>query len=97
MRFHIRYAYSLDLLNLMSILTGESLYVNAHPEAFERFGAPLSDHLKTCLQKAVETNGNAMLGPALCHGLSVYPRFESLNVVRLGQVLTPLLGKDRHS
>ena len=91
MRFHIRYAYNLDLLNLMSVLTGESLYVNAHPEAFERFGKSLSDYSNNCLQKAVEINGNAMLGPALCHGLSAYPWFENLNILRLEQVLVPLL------
>ncbi len=83
MRFNIRVSYNLDLLNLMNILTGEEFYAKRHEEAFARFGKPLSTNSRRRIEKVVDINGSAMIGPYLCLVASAIPNFEKRSLVRM--------------
>jgi hypothetical protein len=83
MKFHVRYSYNLDLLNLINVLTAEGFYVGRHKGIFEIFGETLSRQSKDCIREAVEINGSAMLGPLLCLIISAVPNFERRSVVRM--------------
>lgn len=83
MKFNVHYSYNLDLLNVINVFTNEAMYVHRHSGIFERFGEPLSEDAKVGIEKAVEINGSAMLGPFLSLVISAVPNFTRRSVVRM--------------
>lgn len=80
----ITYAYSLDMANFLSIMTGDEFYVSRHPEAHALWSTRLSEGAKQAIASAVAINdGSAMLGPQICSIISAIPGFHEADLATL--------------
>ena len=71
-------SYTMDLLNFLSVLTGQEFYVREHRAAFEVWHPRLSAGSKTALGEALALLKSPMLGPALTLGISAVPNFDDV-------------------
>ena len=75
---HLGVSYTMDLLNFLSVLTGQEFYVREHRTAFERWHPWLSNGAKAALAEALALLKSPMLGPALTLGISAVPDFDAV-------------------
>jgi hypothetical protein len=79
----IERSYVLDLLNFVSVMTGDEFYTSRHELAYETWRQRLSESARRTLAAAVADYGSGMIGPVLSLLASAVPEFEVLPVPEL--------------
>ena len=83
MDFNFRACYNLDVLNLLSILTGDPIYTEKHPDVFQEFSMLLSQESQNVLKLVRDALGSGMISPPVAFVISFIPNFEEADLVAL--------------
>ena len=68
--------YNLDLLNLLNILSEDTVYIKTYPQVYAEFGHPLSLDSMQIVHQISSALGSTLLSPPLAFTISLIPKFD---------------------
>jgi hypothetical protein len=68
--------YNLDLLNLLNILSGDTVYLNTYLQVYTEFGHPLSKGSMQIINQISSALGSTLISPPLAFTISFIPKFD---------------------